>query len=136
MPQIKFLNKFVLAKLLKNFRWLFLFALIHELLNKSINLSKVFKFVFTLFNLQGTDISSASLSLAANLCILSQVISFVKNFFKVFVNFFVILLPPSRISSSATRLSYHKRFILSSTFFLNFEVLLIFNRRLAATCIY
>ena len=44
----------LLAKLLKNFRWLFLFALIHELLNKSINLSKVFKFVFTLFNLQGT----------------------------------------------------------------------------------
>ena len=42
-------------KLLKNFRWLFLFALIHELLNKSINLSKVFQFVFTLFNLQGTD---------------------------------------------------------------------------------
>ena len=32
----------------------FVFALIHELLNKSINLSKVFKFVFTLFNLQGT----------------------------------------------------------------------------------
>ena len=32
----------------------FVFVLIHELLNKSINLSKVFKFVFTLFNLQGT----------------------------------------------------------------------------------
>ena len=62
--KIKVLNNLLLAKLLKNFRWLFLFALIHELLNKSINLSKVFKFVFTLFNLQGTDFA-ASLSLTA-----------------------------------------------------------------------
>ncbi|MBQ2927526.1 MAG: hypothetical protein IJD98_03025, partial [Oscillospiraceae bacterium] len=63
-------------------------------LNKSINLSKVFSFVFTLFNLQGTDFQSsfraATVATAANFDILAHRVAFVKNFFQVFSNFFAL----------------------------------------------
>ena len=113
------MNNLLLAKLLKNFRWLFLFALIHELLNKSINLSKVFKFVFTLFNLQGTGFA---VLLRVSFCILSHSISFVKSFFQVFSNFFKVfhasLRSPSNSVILAHRFPFVKKFfqILSNFF--------------------
>ena len=61
----------------------------------------MFKFVFTLFNLQGTDSSFRSLFMsAANFYILAHLVEFVKHFFQVFSNSFVLLLR-----------SAHKRFI-------------------------
>ena len=135
MPQIKVLNNLLLAKLLKNFRWLFVFALIHELLNKSINLSKVFKFVFTLFNLQGTDIA-ASLSLTAfrlyhSFFRLSR--TFFKFFQAVLKCFESACCSLSNFAMLAHRSSFVKNFfqILS-----NFVPICCFVCRLATTCIY
>ena len=61
-----FLNNLLLAFITQEFRWLFI--RLTRNLNKSINLSKVFLFVFALFNLQGT----VAVRCAVSLLILSQ----------------------------------------------------------------
>ena len=60
-------------------------------------MSKVFLGSFVLFNLQGTVLFVFGFLLsAANFYILAQSVSFVKNFFRSFSNFFLSRCPPGK----------------------------------------
>ena len=75
----------------------------------------MFKFVFTLFNLQGTDkIVSVTIASVANFYMLPQLISFVKNFFKFFQTFlWLSLLAFARnLIILSQRFSFVKHFFL------------------------
>ena len=132
MPQIKVLNNLLLAKLLKNFRWLFLFALIHELLNKSIICPRCLSLSlrYSIYKVQCLSLSRISF------CILPHSISFVKNFFQVFSNFFEAF----RLASLAQQPSYISTlaFICQAFFqeFSNFFPIRYLTGRPQATCIY
>ena len=78
------------------------------------------KFVFTLFNLQGTDALPA---LAVSFWIISRSKPFVKNFFQVFSNFFDRILflaaPAGNSVSLAQALPFVKNFLqILSNFFI------------------
>jgi len=77
-------------KLLKNFVGCSLFALIHELLNKSINLSKVFglSLRYSIYKVQGSSLVAVAFASAANFYMLAHRFEFVKHFFQVFSNSF------------------------------------------------
>ena len=87
-----FLNNLLLAILLKNFVGCSLFALIHELLNKSINLSKVFglSLRYSIYKVQGSSLVAVAFASAANFYILAHRFEFVKYFFQVFSNSFLM----------------------------------------------
>ena len=87
-----FLNNLLLAILLKNFVGCSLFALIHELLNKSINLSKVFglSLRYSIYKVQGSSLVAVAFAPAAHFYILAHRFEFVKYFFQVFSNSFLM----------------------------------------------
>ena len=92
-PQIKVLNNLLLAiNYSRIFVGCFVFALIHELLNKSINLSKVFglSLRYSIYKVQGRSLVAVAFAPAANFYILAHRFEFVKYFFQVFSNSFLM----------------------------------------------
>ena len=103
MPQIKFLNKFVLANILKNFRWLkFDF---NRNLNNLYNCPRCYSLSlrYSIYKVQTR--SFRSFLSAANFYILAHLVELVKNFFQVFSNSFLCSLR-SRLSPFITQLLY------------------------------
>ena len=101
-------------------------------------MSKVLQFVFTLFNLQGTDafVSFIFMS-AANFYILAHLVESVKNFFQVFSNSFVLFATLQRLSlHRVTYLDYHIQLTLSRTIFLFSGFSVLFFAVLLTACIY
>ena len=94
--KIKFLNNLLLAIITQEFSLAVSIRSYTRTLKQIHYLSKVFKFVFTLFNLQGTDFQSsfraATVAAAANFDILAHLVEFVKHFFQVFSNSFVLFV--------------------------------------------
>ena len=107
-----FLNNLLLAILLKNFRWLFLFVL-YTILKQSILI--VQGVLVRLCVIQFTRYCPSATS-AANSVIIHQRFPFVKNFFRFFSFFFSLLL----FATCALRacLYYQILPLLSSTFLL------------------
>ena len=89
-------------------------------LKQSIIIVQGVLFVFALFNLQGA-VFVAHRCQRVSLLILSQFVSFVKNFFQVFQTFFELFF---QSSPSATFLFYHIFRSLSRTFFKFFSDLI------------
>ena len=123
MPQIKFLNKFVLANILKNFRWLkFDF---NRNLNNLHNCPRCYSLSlrYSIYKVQTR--SFRSFLSAANFYILAHIVELVKNFFQVFSNSICARCAPGEAVHHATFTFYHNHFALSRTFFLFFRSFLI-----------
>ena len=102
MPQIKVLNNLLLAiNYSRIFVGCFVFALIHELLNKSINLSKVFSLSYVIQFTRYRHARFEVFCFAANFYMLAHLFHFVKNFFRFFSKFLLCCCraPGSRRSS-------------------------------------
>ena len=86
MPQIKFLNKFVLANILKNFRWLKI--RLHDSKLKHLKCPRCYSLSlrYSIYKVQTR--SFWSISFAANLFILAHCVESVKYFFQVFSDSF------------------------------------------------
>ena len=110
-----FLNNLLLAILLKNFVGCSLFALIHELLNKSINLSKVFglSLRYSIYKVQGSSLVAVAFASAANFYILAHHFEFVKHFFKFFQILFDVSCAPGfrRSSHNFFMISHRVQFV-------------------------
>ena len=106
MPQIKFLNKFVLANILKNFRWLKI--RLHDSKLKHFKCPRCYSLSlrYSIYKVQ-----TRCFALADSLFILAHSEAFVKNFFQVFSIFSEVFRLLVAFLSNFAMLAHPKSFV-------------------------
>ena len=100
-------------------------------------MSKVLQFVFTLFNLQGTDTFASKYFVRSELLYVITSFGICQALFQVFSNSFLMFVAlQASAFHHATLICYHRTFCLSRCFFLIFRSSLIHLCRSQATCVY